>query len=114
MRWAWLLLVCGMCLPGCNVAYYAAHNMVNEPKLEISEYEFRLKMRKIAKQEWQNLRQATPGCPTSAAYADGFVDGYTDYLVDGGPVRVPTVVPPQYRRHLRSFSAPGQDHQRNY
>ncbi len=114
MRWAVVLFLASpTLLSGCNVAYYAAHNLVNEPAQTINQHKLRHRMRAEAQAAWQAECARNPGA-FSPAYADGFVDGYADHLNNGGPPAPPGAPPPQYRRHANDFTPTGQAAQLDY
>ncbi len=100
-------------LSGCNIAYYSAHNLVNEPLQAIKQHKLHHRMRAEAHATWQAECARTPGA-FSRAYADGFVDGYADHLNNGGTPAPPSVPPPHYRRHASDFTPTGQAAQRDY
>ena len=97
-RTAILLAATALPLAGCHLAQTAAHNLVNEP----IEY---LDQRKVTKQLREDaavalaeleMRRGKGAC--AGDFADGFIDGYADYLERGGNAVPPAVPPLRYRR----------------
>lgn len=90
----------GLLLPltGCNLFWYAGHNLIEEPRARIDEFQVTRRMKAEAEQTWAAVCRQYDGRCFSREFADGFVEGYVDYLEHGGESRPPTVPPPRYRR----------------
>lgn len=98
MRGAALLVAAAVGpLAGCNQFQLAAHNLCNEPVQYLDEKKLAHQLRSEARKVWAEVCQQN-GQPFSADFADGFVDGYADYLERGGTAAPPAVPPLKYRR----------------
>src|SRR5207302_3944896 len=83
----------------CNIAYYAAHNLVNEPKEACDQFSRTHHLRKEAKAAWAEVRKQYPRKAFTAEFREGFIDGYSDYLDRGGMGLPPAVPPKRYTRN---------------
>ncbi|MDY3551870.1 hypothetical protein R5W24_000950 [Gemmata sp. JC717] len=117
MGWRVVVALC-VCTPaltsGCNIAAYATHNLMNEQSQTLTKIKLRQRMNAAARAAWQEERVRHPPGTYSGAYADGFIDGYTDHLDNGGTPAPPGTLPPNYRRHADDFTPAGQAAQRDY
>lgn len=116
MRWKWLALA-GCLTPalgGCNLMYYAAHNIANEALVVCEERSISHEVRKEGKAAWQEVRCQFPRRMFTAEFHDGFVDGYADYLDRGGSAAMPAVPPLKYTRHKKYFTPEGHALIRDY
>jgi hypothetical protein len=52
------------------------------------------RVRMIAADSWLEFVEANPECARSSDYADGFKDGFTDYVVEGPGA--PPIIPPRH------------------
>jgi hypothetical protein len=110
MRWK-SVAVAGAFWPaaaGCNIAHYAARNIVNEPHVVWTQHAIAHDLRKSARSAWEEVKGQCPEYAASAEYRDGFVDGYVDYLDRGGEGTLPAVPPAKYTRHKKYFTETGQ------
>lgn len=99
MRWKAVLCVGGLApLTGCNLAYYAGHNLTNESISRVDEQRLAHRLRAEAKAAWWEVCRQHSGRTLSSEFAEGFVEGYADYLEHGGTPRPPAVPPPRFRR----------------
>lgn len=112
MRWLVVLALGAPVLSGCNIVYYAGRNIVNEPAQTANQFKLRQRMRAEAREAWEAECARNPGA--SAAFGDGFVDGYADYLNNGGTPAPPAAPPARYRRHANDFTEAGLVSQRDY
>lgn len=94
-------------LGGCNLYYYAAHNLINEAHVVHTQLEISHELRKDAKVLWQEVRAQYPRRMFTAEFRDGFIDGYADYLNRGGHAQAPTVPPPKFTRDRKYFTPEG-------
>lgn len=96
LRILWL----GLLLPGtgCNLFWYAGHNLINEPRSRLDEFQVSRRLRVEAEQTWARVCREYGDRSFTREFADGFVEGYIDYLEHGGQSQPPTVPPPRYRR----------------
>ncbi len=99
MRWKPVLLL-GPLVPvsGCNLLALAGHNLINEP---VSQHDERKLVRRLdaeSRETFQQVCRQFPACTFTPEFADGFTDGYVDYLEHGGTPSPPAVPPLRYRR----------------
>lgn len=98
MRWGILLLVAGtLSQTGCLLARNVAHNLANESAEHLDERKLSRQLRAEARDGWAAFCQQSGGS-FSIDFADGFRDGYADYLESGGNGSPPAVPPLRYRR----------------
>ena len=100
MRWKSVLGL-GALLPfstGCNLAFYAGHNLVNEPVTRLDEHKLSGRLRGESRAVWRGVCQQFPARSFTPEFADGFTDGYADHLENGGVPAPPAVPPLRYRR----------------
>lgn len=98
MRWLAILLAgCLAALTGCALAQTAVHNVFNETVQYLDDEKLEKQAKKEAKSAYVEMchRHPKPHCDE---FADGFLDGYSDYLITGGTVGPPAVPPLKYRR----------------
>ena len=115
MRWKSVLGLVAV-LPvgsGCNLAYYAGHNLVNEPIARADEHKLSGRIRAEAHAAWRCVRRQEPNRTFTPEFADGFLDGYADLLEVGGNPAPPAVPPVRYRR-ADSLTPAGQALTREY
>ena len=99
MRWMAVVCAAGLApLAGCNLAYYAGHNLANEPVMRYDECKLDARLRAEAEACWREVCLQYPARSFTAEFADGFVEGYIDYLDSGGTPQPPAVPPLRYRR----------------
>jgi hypothetical protein len=94
------LTLCLLCFcvlhSGCNIAEYSARNLYIEIKLRATEFSDCRTNRRLARAAWNQFRKANPSLSYSASYAEGFQDGYADYLNAGGSGQPPALPPRHY------------------
>ena len=101
MRGKVLMLVTGafpLAASGCNLAYYASHNLVNEPITRADEHKLTSRLKTESRVVWRDICRQFPARTFTPEFADGFTDGYADHLENGGPPGPPIVPPLRYRR----------------
>jgi hypothetical protein len=99
MRWKAVVCVGWLApLTGCNLAYYAGHNLANESVSRVDEHRLAHRLKAEAKAAWWEVCRQHSTRTFSNEFAEGFVEGYADYLEHGGTPRPPTVPPPRFRR----------------
>jgi hypothetical protein len=110
MRWRSVAIagVLGPLAAGCNIAHNAARNLINEPHVVWTGHAIEHDLRKLAKEAWEMARGECPEHADSAAFRDGFIDGYVDYLDRGGNGSLPATPPAKYTRHKDYFTENGQ------
>ena len=93
-RWLGTLALCT--LTGCHLANNAVHNLTYEAKLATAEIQEHCNYEKLARSSWEAVRanEDCRGFPKD--YAEGFKDGFVDYLQFGGSGRPPFVPPKRY------------------
>jgi hypothetical protein len=94
IRWLGTFALCTLPM-GCQLASNAVHNVSYEAKLTAAEVLDRCKYEKLARASWECV-QREDRRTFSADYADGFKDGFVDYLQFGGSGQPPYVPPKQY------------------
>jgi hypothetical protein len=113
MRWKAVVCAAGFApLAGCNLAYYAGYNLVNESVTRLDEVKLSKRLRAEARVAWQEVIRQYPQTFTEE-FRDGFTDGYADYLEVGGIPQPPAFPPPRYRRS-QYFSPEGQARVKDY
>jgi len=101
MRGKILMLLAGatpLAASGCNLAYYASHNLVNEPITRVDEHKLTSRLKAESRTVWKDICRQFPARTFTPEFADGFTDGYADHLENGGPPGPPIVPPLRYRR----------------
>ncbi len=99
MPWKVLLLALSVApLTGCLLAQHTARNLLNEPAELHDNKKIARQLRRDAEAMWAEVRGQYPQRAFTADYADGFTDGYVDYLDSGGTAQPPAVPPLKYRR----------------
>jgi hypothetical protein len=88
-----LLMFC----PGCGLIDTGANLVLFEAKDCLDEHAERVRNRHWAEAAWDKARNAAPGGCFSADYGQGFKDGFTDYLFEGGSGEPPALPPQNYR-----------------
>lgn len=92
------VLVLAVVSPGCGLVGEAAHNVAFETRLRFDEHAERKRDLSLAQGAWARFESAHAPGAHSADFADGFEEGFADFLYAGGAA-APTVVPP--RRYWR-------------
>ena len=114
MRWKAVVCIGWLApLTGCNIAYYAGHNLLNEPATRWDEHKLDKRLHAEAKSAWRDVCRQYPARTFTPEFADGFQEGYVDYLDNGGSPRPPAVPPPRYRR-ARYLTPEGNARARDY
>ena len=86
---------------GCGPFALATHVLVIEPIQYCKTADDILERRRdytLAEETWQVFAQAHPDHPSSPDYANGFKDGFADYVYAGGTGEPPPLPPRQYWR----------------
>ena len=98
MRTSWALWAFGLCMlmTGCQLAKNVVRNLTNETKLATEECDEHCRYYKLAQTHWDLVGKADPHYPGSMDYADGFKEGFTDYLEFGGSGQPPYLPPRRY------------------
>jgi hypothetical protein len=92
---------------GCSMMLSAARTLVFEPLHYCAPKDAchsSIHNRKLAEQAWKDLVAHTPQPQFGEHYEDGFIDGFSDYLLMGGSGSPPAVPPRRYWR--REFETP--------
>ena len=94
------VLLIGPLLPlcGCNLFRLAGHNLANETISRHDERKFDHRLESESRCVWRDVCRQYPARTFTPEFADGFTDGYVDYLDVGGTPRPPAVPPLRYRR----------------
>ena len=95
-----LLLLLGISLTsGCTLVYDGTRNLIHEPCEFIEQRDLRHHVRKQGKQAWSRFAAQHPEWGQSLEFEDGFIDGFADYLDNGGKGDPPAIPPPHYRKN---------------
>jgi hypothetical protein len=100
MRRIVLLVVGILCVAsvGCGSFWQnTTRNLTEAPVWGIDEYRINSRNHRLAREAWTEICQASPEHAFSPDYADGFIEGYADYLESGGTGQPPAVPPFRYR-----------------
>jgi len=99
MSWKAVLIAASITpLAGCRLFESAARNLVNEPLEYLDERKVSHEARSDANRVWQEVCAANPDRTFTKDFANGFKDGYADYLDNGGPGIPPALPPRHYQR----------------
>ncbi|QVL31162.1 hypothetical protein KIH39_20275 [Telmatocola sphagniphila] len=99
-RNAWFYLLAGLpAASGCSLYQSGLYNLGNEPKMTWSSHHLTHDIQKQARITWGEYVQAHPGECFSRYFEDGFLDGYVDYLDNGGTGEPPAMPPQRYRKN---------------
>jgi hypothetical protein len=93
---AWFALFTLVVSSGCTLIKNASHNVVLELSLCKEECLEKCRNRKLAETAWQAYNEAHPNQTTSPDYANGFQEGFADYLFAGGDDQTPILPPFHY------------------
>ncbi len=90
--------------PGCNTLYAdVVRNVVEAPVRGCDDAKLKSQLGKLARRAWDDYRSRCAQ-EFSADFADGFRQGYADYLYEGPPGLPPAVPPFPYQ--LRRYETP--------
>lgn len=106
MRMTLVLCVLGFCAlsSGCHLATSACRNMFADAARACEERKEQRRNRQLAESAWS---EAQGSCPSASVdYAQGFKDGFADYL-DAGGTGEPPPLPPRRYWAMRYQSAQG-------
>ncbi len=93
----WPIILC-TASAGCGSFWQnTIRNLTEAPVWGIDEHRITSRNLRLARQAWTDICQASPERFFSPDYADGFVEGYADYLESGGNGQPPAVPPFRYR-----------------
>ena len=99
-RHAWFWLLSGVpAVSGCGLYHNAVHNFHYESQLAHNDYSLKHDLRTQAHEFWRDYKALHPNECFSAYFADGFLDGFVDYLDNGGNGDPPATPPPSYRKN---------------
>lgn len=98
MRWKLIALIIAPCLcnTGCSMYAAIAKNTVEVPTIMTDECMIEQRSKLQACAAWREVVAKSGDEHFSAAYQDGFIEGYSDYLVRGGKGEPPPVPPLRY------------------
>jgi hypothetical protein len=92
------VLACITPLSGCHLFTNIARNAYNEPAEIHDEYKVVRQLRREGKAAFGEVKRQYPRHSFSHDFENGFIDGYQDYLDNGGKAEVPAMPPLHYRR----------------
>ena len=99
-RHAWFWLLTGVpAITGCGIYGNALHNLRYESQLSHNDRSLKHDLRSQAHEFWRDYKALHPAECFSAYFEDGFIDGFADYLDNGGNGEPPATPPPRYRRN---------------
>jgi hypothetical protein len=115
MRIARLALAVGLVAAqaGCNMYLNFARNLINEPAQTLDNVEVQHRAKKYAVDAWRDFQKHYPGQEFSDDYAQGYKDGFADFLVHGYTNQVPAEPPVRFRRN-RNFNPEGRQGAEEY
>ena len=90
-------LALGLLSGGCSLVENGARVAADKVRDSIDDCAERRRDRSWAEQAWEQARKEDPGGRCSTDYADGFKDGFADYLYRGGDGEPPPLPPNRYR-----------------
>ncbi len=96
LSWMTAILLLGS---GCSMLESGARTLFTEPCEYagcVDDCTARLNHQIRASHVWAEIQQGTPGQPFSEDYANGFKEGYADYLYAGGTGQPPPLPPRKY------------------
>jgi hypothetical protein len=101
MRSQWLRCILGVSalVAGCSPIANGVRTMIIEPLQYCTtgdEILSRMRTRRLAEAAWDEIVKANPEPNQSADHADGFKDGFADYLFEGGTGAPPPLPPRHY------------------
>lgn len=91
VSWLWPLV-------GCTMTETAKRNLQNEPQLVLGDMYLQHKLKSLAKDALDECTRRYPRKTASPDFREGFIDGFVDYLDNGGPGVLPAVPPWKYRK----------------
>jgi hypothetical protein len=91
-----ILALAGLC-PGCLI-HQATEVVVSRTFGCLEETKERKQYRKLAEEVWNEVGVNPDAGPFSSDHAEGFKDGFADYLFDGGCGEPPLLPPHRYRK----------------
>jgi hypothetical protein len=98
----------GLLNVGCTMVGSAADHVVYAAKETIEDHLERARYRQWATAAWGKIAPTAPAVPSSGDYADGFQEGFVDYL-DAGGTGEPPPLPPRRYQALRYQTAQGYE-----
>jgi hypothetical protein len=94
------LLAVALCLcAGCSIYSNAAHNLFREPCDYLQGRILSHALRKQAQDAWRAFAAEHPEWCHGDDFEAGFVDGFADYLDNGGKGAPPAIPPKRYRKN---------------
>jgi hypothetical protein len=100
-----LAIALGTASAGCGSFWEnTARNLTEAPIYGIDTHRITQRNDRLAREAWAEVSQANPKHAFSPDYADGFIEGYADYLESGGNGQPPAV--PPYRYRLSRYQTP--------
>jgi hypothetical protein len=98
-RLAFALFASAPLISGCHIATNASRNLINEPRQYFDGVHVEKHLRKEGRAAFHEVQRQFPNRCFSEDFECGFVEGYADYLDNGGNASVPAVPPLKYRHH---------------
>lgn len=82
---------------GCSFAQNVRRNVVISPLYAATDRAEHHRHMKLAREAYKNMALTYTDQGLSCDYREGFVDGFVDFLDNGGVGEPPPIPPPQYR-----------------
>jgi hypothetical protein len=99
MKRCLLLLIGGTAwlTAGCGIAINTTRNFISEPQIACDSVALDIRCRQWAKDAWKSYAGCHAEVPFSKYFAEGYIDGYADYLRRGGKGDPPAVPKERFR-----------------
>ena len=95
---SWLLALCAVA-PGCSIVKETTQNVITRPMAYCfykDNHDTDKRASELAEEAWGDIARGSDPTTFSPDYADGFQDGFAEFLDYGGPGSPPPVPPRKY------------------
>jgi hypothetical protein len=97
-RLRFILMGLTLCGSGCTLVCDASTLGIHTLRETATDFGESVRNRKLAQSAWKEVQRASPEKPYSNDYANGFKDGFANYLFRGGNGEPPPLPPAHYRK----------------